>query len=66
MEFGDVIEEVSAFSDKKTLLSMYDLATKEPFSFLFIKFMEKDRDKMCMIKFTCYLTLKSIYILFFD
>ena len=34
MELAAVIDEVSALSDKKTLLSMYELATKEPYSFL--------------------------------
>ena len=31
------VDEVSAVADKKTLLQLYQLATAEPFSFLFIK-----------------------------
>ena len=58
MELEAVIEEVSALSNKKTLLDMYDLATKEPYSFLFINFMEKDKNKVFMIKFNYYLTIK--------
>ena len=45
MELEAVVEEVSALANKKTLLEMYDLATKEPYSFLFINFMEKDKQQ---------------------
>ena len=58
MELDAVIEEVSALASKKVLLEMYDLATKEPYSFLFINFMTKDINKTFMVKFNCYLTLK--------
>lgn len=37
LELDAVLEEVSALSDKKALLSMYDLATKTQFSFLFMQ-----------------------------
>ena len=33
MELEAVIEEVSALASKRVLLEMYDLATKEPYSF---------------------------------
>ena len=58
MELEAVIEEVSALASKKVLFEMYDLATKEPYSFLFINFMEKDKNKVFMIKFNCYLQIK--------
>jgi hypothetical protein len=50
-----VMDEVSALANKKTLLNMYDLATKEPHSFMFINFMVKDPKKMFMIKYQSYL-----------
>ena len=58
MELEAVIEEVSALASKKVLMQLYDMATKEPSSFLFINFMEKGRNKVFMVKFSCYLTIK--------
>ena len=58
MELDAVIEEVSALAFKKILLSMYDMATKKPYSFLFTNFMTRDLNKNFMIKFNCYSTLK--------
>ena len=58
IELDAVLEEVSAPANKKVLLDMYDLATKEPYSFLFRNFMEKDINKTFMVKSNCYLTLK--------
>ena len=58
MELEAVVEEVSALAYKKTLWEMYDLATREPYLFLFINFMEKDRNKVFMVKFNCYLQIK--------
>ena len=37
------IEEVSAVADKKTLMELYNLATSEPFSFLYVKFTAKSK-----------------------
>ena len=45
------IDEVSALVDKQTLLEMYKLATKEAFSFLYIKLTAKDINDMFYIKF---------------
>ena len=45
------IDEVSALVDKQTLLEMYRLATKQPFSFLYIKLTAKDINDMFYIKF---------------
>ena len=46
-----VIEENSALVDKQTLLEMYELATREPYSFLYIKLTAKDINDMFYIKF---------------
>ena len=45
------IEEVSAVVDKKTLLEIYNMATSEPFSFLFVNLRAKDKNNMFWIKF---------------
>jgi hypothetical protein len=45
------IEEVSAVVDKKTLLEIYNLATTEPYSVLFVNLRAKDRNNMFWIKF---------------
>jgi hypothetical protein len=45
------IDEVSAIYDKKTLMDIYTIATKEPFSFLYIKLNSKSKDDMFYIKF---------------
>ena len=35
------VDEVSAVYDKKTLLALYNTATEEPFSFLYVKLEQK-------------------------
>ena len=45
------IEEVSALADKKTLLDIYNLATKEDYSFLYVKLNSKSKNNMFFIKF---------------
>ena len=40
------IDEVSALIDKQTLLEMYKMATKEAYSFLYIKLTAKDINDM--------------------
>ena len=56
--YGDleaIIEEMSAIYDKKTLLQMYHEAISEPYSFLYINLMQKDKSKMFMERFDQYL-----------
>ena len=56
--YGDleaIIEELSAVYDKKTLLQIYHEAIDEPYSFLYVNLMSKDRTKMFMKKFEEYL-----------
>ena len=36
-----VLEELSALTDKKTLLEMYNMATKDPYSFWYINLLAK-------------------------
>lgn len=52
------IEECSAIADKKTLLELYNLATAEPYSFLFIKLNAKKVDDMFYIRFDKRLELQ--------
>jgi hypothetical protein len=57
-ELDAFIEEVSAISDKKSLLEMYHIATEEPYSFLYVKLNAKDPNKMFMKNFKQYLQLQ--------
>ena len=45
------VEEVSAVYDKKTLLALYNAATEEPFSFLYVKLTSKSKDDMFYKRF---------------
>ena len=46
-----VLEELSALTDKKTLLEMYNMATKDPYSFWYINLIAKHVMEMFFIKF---------------
>lgn len=54
-KYGDleyIIEEMSAMYDKNnTLLHMYLEAVSEPYSFLYINLMQKDKQNMFMSSF---------------
>jgi len=45
------IEEVSAVTDKKTLLELYNTATSEPYSFLYVNLVAKSKNDMFFIRF---------------
>ena len=45
------IEEVSALIDKKSLMQIYNLATAEPYSFLYVKLNEKKRNDMFYVRY---------------
>ena len=45
------VEDVSAIADKKTLLQLYNIATSEPYSFLFIKLNAKKLNDMFYIRY---------------
>ena len=46
------IEEVSAVADKKTLMELYNLATSEPYSFLYVKLTAKTKNDMFLLDLT--------------
>ena len=46
-----IIDEVSALADKKTLMDIYNLATAEPYSFLYIKLNAKTKNDTFYIRF---------------
>ena len=52
------IEEVSAIVDKQTLLQIYNIATEQPFSFLYCKLNAKDKNKIFMINYEQYIEIK--------
>ena len=54
------IEEVSALIDKKTLMELYQLATAEAYSFLYVKLHGKKRNDMFMINFSKKLIVQDI------
>ena len=45
------IDEVSAVTDKKTLMQIYTLATSEPYSFLYVNLRAKKVSEMFFIRF---------------
>ena len=51
------IEEVSAVYDKQGLLALYNAATEEPFSFLYIELTSKSKDDMFYKRFDHKLTV---------
>ena len=53
------LEEISALIDKKSLMEMYNLATNEPYSFLYVKLNEKKRNDMFLIRFDKKLTIED-------
>ena len=50
-----IVEELSAIYDKKTLLQIHHEAIDEPYSFLYVNLMSKDRTKMFLQRFDRYL-----------
>ncbi len=50
-EYESVEHEVSALTDKKTFPALYEAATREPFSFLFIRLNAKTLDDTFMVRF---------------
>ena len=45
------VEEVSAVADKKTIMDIYNMATVEPYSFLYVNLRSKDRNNIFHIRF---------------
>ncbi len=53
-----LIDELNALTDKKTLLQLYNMATAEPYSFLFIKLNAKKLNEMFYIRYEKCLELE--------
>ena len=56
--YGDlesIVEALSAVYDKKALLQIYHEAVDEPYSFLYVGLMSKDRKRMFMERFQRHL-----------
>ena len=58
-DLGAFLDEVSALVNKKALLQMYELATSEPYSFLYVKMTSKSKKNMFMIRFDKYLQVEE-------
>ena len=50
-DLNAILEELSTLTDKKTLLDMYQMATKEPYSFWYINAVAKHVADMFFITF---------------
>ena len=53
------IEEVSALYDKKTLLEIYNAATSEPYSFLYVNLRAKNKADMFYMNFSRKITVED-------
>ena len=51
------VEEVSALIDKKSLMEIYNLATAEAYSFLYVKLTAKKKNDIFMVKFNKRITI---------
>ena len=51
LELDAIIEELSAVYDKNTLMEMYELATRKPYSFWYIHLAAKRREDMFFLRF---------------
>ena len=56
-DLESLVEELSALAPKKTLLEIYNIATDEPYSFLYVNLMQNDKNKMFFVKFQKRITL---------
>ena len=58
-EFSAVVRKGSLQESKKVIYDLYEEATNEPHSFLFIDLLQKDPDKMFLKNFTHYLRITN-------
>ena len=58
-ELSAVVRRNNIQESKKTVYRLYEIATAEPFSFLYINLLEKDPSKMFMINFSKYLQIED-------
>ena len=57
-ELDTFVEEVSAVYDKKTLVALYNTATEEPLSFLYVKLTSKNKEDMFYKRFDHKLVIR--------
>jgi len=50
-DLESLLEELSALYDKQTLLQIYNIATSDPYSFLYINLMAKKKEEMFFLRF---------------
>ena len=53
------VEEVSALIDKKSLMEIYNLATAEAYSFLYVKLTAKNKNDVFMVKLNKKITIED-------
>lgn len=53
------IDEVSAVTDKKTLMDLYNMATSEPYSFLYVNLVAKSKNDMFFVRFDKKLVIED-------
>ena len=53
------VEELSALYDKKTLLEIYNAATSEPYSFLYVNLRAKNKSDMFYMNFNRKITVED-------
>ena len=58
-DLESLIEELSALYDKKTLLQLYNIATDEPHSFLYINLVAKNKQEMFFMNFDRMLVIEN-------
>jgi hypothetical protein len=56
LELDAIVEELSAVHSKEQLFEMYDLATREPFSFLYVYLAARRKEDMFFLRFDKRLT----------
>ena len=65
--YGDlepIVEELSAVYDKKTFLQIYHEAVDEPYPFLYVNLIQKDKHKIFMTRFEHYLNPSYISLFY--
>ena len=50
-DLEELIEEVSAIAEKKTIMEIYSMATSELYSFLYVNLRSKDKNNLFQIRF---------------
>ena len=58
-ELSAVVRRNNIQESKKMVYQLYEIATEEPFNFLYINLLEKDPSKMFMINFNEYLQIED-------